>query len=242
MLPLRICACYNIGMKPIAERLWAKTEIRGPDECWNWLGWRHPSGAGQIGRGKRSEGLAYTHVVSWEVTNGPVPETKCVYHRCENLGCVNPHHLFIGTPADRSKYLVEQRRHSYGEAQATKLNDAAVRDIRGRLIENDSQRILAEQFGVSRSMIGLVGQFERWKLTDTDTEVQRLLLSRPKPGESDTCVNGHSYSEVGFYKGHRSGRVCKACHKLRVQRYLDSGGLGKKRERNREYMRSKASS
>lgn len=219
-------------MKPIADRLWAKTNKLGPDECWEWQGWRHPKGHGQIGRGTRQDGLAYTHIVAWEVTNGPVPNGSYVCHRCDNPPCVNPNHLFLGTPADNTHDMIKKRRHSYGEKHARKLSERDVIEVRRLLTKGMTQQAVANRFSVSRSLIGQIGQFHRWALTDSPAEIKAELMGRVPVGERDTCGNGHSYAEVGFYKSAR-GRVCKACHQERMGRYLSTGGRAKKRATER---------
>lgn len=221
-------------MKPIQERLWAKTKIGGPSDCWEWQGWRHPVGGhGQIGRGRRTDGLAYTHVVAWEVANGPVPDGMYVCHRCDNPPCVNPAHLFLGTAADNVGDMVGKRRHSFGEAHATKLSEDDVSAIRRRIAEGETQQRVADSFGVSRSMIGKIAKFNCWKLSEGDPATTKILLSRPARGEQTHCRKGHSYEDVGFYLSKKGARLCKACHLDRTQRYLDSGGREKKRATQR---------
>lgn len=219
-------------MKPIAERLWAKTNKGEPNECWEWQGTRHPKGHGQIGRGRRQDGLAYTHVVAWEVTYGPVPSGTYVCHRCDNPPCVNPRHLFLGTPADNTRDMIKKQRHSFGERHASKLTEDDVIKIRRLLAEGMTQQAVADRFSVSRSMIGHVGKFNRWALTDSAPGIKAELLGRLPPSERETCPKGHSYASVGFYQNAR-GRLCKACHQERMSRYLASGGREKKRATER---------
>ncbi len=99
---------------PIEDRFWPKVDIKSPDECWGWLAYVNPtSGRPYFHIGSRFTGDARdvpASRVSWELTNGPIPNGLHVLHKCDNGECVNPHHLFLGTHADNMRDCSEKGR------------------------------------------------------------------------------------------------------------------------------------
>jgi len=94
---LRLTEAAAARAIPLADRFWASVDIRGPDECWPWLGRRLPRGYGVIavGREKRR-----AHRVAWELTCGAIPAGLNVCHRCDHPPCCNPAHLVLWTQAE----------------------------------------------------------------------------------------------------------------------------------------------
>lgn len=76
--------------KSLAERLWARVDRRGPDECWPWVGRKRPDGYGQLQLGARK---ILAHRAAYELLVGPIPVGLTLDHLCRNRPCVNPAHL-----------------------------------------------------------------------------------------------------------------------------------------------------
>lgn len=123
---------------PPLERFMTKVEKRGPDECWEWQGYRQPSGHGQFARidgtvREPAHRSAYTLLV------GEIPAGMCVCHTCDNPPCVNPSHLFLGTQADNVADMASKWR------TRSKLTPAQVEEIRN---STEKSRDLAARFGL----------------------------------------------------------------------------------------------
>lgn len=76
--------------------------------CWLWTAYTLPKGYGRI----KVDGKAVlAHRVSHELHVGPIPEGLHVLHRCDTPSCVNPDHLFLGTPQDNMTDKMQKGRH-----------------------------------------------------------------------------------------------------------------------------------
>ena len=137
--------------------------MRGPDDCWEWTGWNNGAGYGAIGKGQKSY-LATRW--AYYIEHGDDPGDECVCHTCDNPGCVNPAHLWLGTIGDNNRDAWQKGRSFQPETlpgeqnTQAKLTEQDVREIRK---SNELQRILAEQYGVCHQLISQIKTGKIWK-------------------------------------------------------------------------------
>jgi len=158
-------------LRRLEERFWSKVDKSG--DCWEWMAGKSNNGYGYFSlRGKTVQ----AHRVSWELHSGEIPKGDgyhgtCVLHTCDNRGCVNPKHLFLGTAKDNTSDMVEKGRANgpKGERNSgNKLTETDIINIRKiyawRLA---TQKTLGILFNVGQAQVSRIVHSKRWRHIET---------------------------------------------------------------------------
>lgn len=145
-------------IKPITkERIEAKVEKIPEAGCWIWMGATQVRGYGEILSSNRK---MLAHRASYEAFVGPIPKGMYVCHACDNVYCVNPNHLFLGTQKQNLQDMAAKGRSTRGERNPqAKLTEEKVRAIRS---SNSTSSELAKMYNVSVSNIHSIKRKQRW--------------------------------------------------------------------------------
>lgn len=99
----------------LEERMTARIDRQGDDECWPWLGSKTAKGYGHLVVNRKS---VYGHRWSYENHVGPIPEGMEIDHLCRNQSCVNPAHLEPVTTAENLRRMREYLASQQGQQGA----------------------------------------------------------------------------------------------------------------------------
>ena len=150
-------------MRTKRGNFWAKVEFRA-NGCWEWTAAKMRGGYGCLRSSVNGTLTFAAHRHSYMLAHGPIPPGLMVCHHCDNPPCVNPAHLFLGTPAENSQDARAKGRTATQEANGqSKLVRAQVDAIRSRYAAGGvSTWKLAREYGVSQKNIRKIINRETW--------------------------------------------------------------------------------
>jgi hypothetical protein len=121
-----------------------KVDAKG---CWLWVGTKRRHGYGCFRRHA-------AHRLSYIIHRGEIPEGLFVCHSCDVPGCVNPDHLFLGTPMTNSMDMaVKGRSRGINAGEANGIAKLTAEQVAAIYVAPIGHKLLARQYGVDRDTI-----------------------------------------------------------------------------------------
>jgi len=178
----------------------------GLDNCWVWLG-PTANGYGQIMINKQRH---QAHAWMWKHDNNRnIPSDMWVLHKCDFSLCVNPSHLYLGSPKDNSVYRDKKYTTTKPESGTKQCNNCGevkftadfsiITDRRGSRVSRypasfckpcQSQRVMANQ-RKHKDRVNKYARERREKEHKKNLEIQEYYKQTPS---ADTKVLGEEGS------------------------------------------------
>lgn len=157
----------------IPERFLSKIDKKGAKiphmktRCWHWTG---SLDGGRYGMFRVTSKTHRAHRVSWIFANHrKIPKGMVVMHLCDVPFCVRPSHLQLGTYRENTQDSIKKGRFNTSvmlsgeDNPAAKLSNEDVRHIREFYAQGYKQKLLAEEYDVSRRNISYIVNFQSRK-------------------------------------------------------------------------------
>ena len=145
-----------------------ESQVEVTASCWLWKGRKDKDGYGKFRDyfGKQQFVEIRAHRYAWLLRFGNIPEGKCVCHSYDNPACVNPAHLWLGSPKENNLDKMIKGRHHYRRVPGrtwSKITEDIASKIRiAYQTENVSQSAIAKKFGVSQQLVSRICRGEIW--------------------------------------------------------------------------------
>lgn len=139
-----------------------------PDGCWWWNASKTRGGYGKVKLRRFRDREFLAHRVAKAHYHGENINSELFFcHKCDNPACVNPDHIFLGTPQDNVDDMIKKGGHSVGDRRGSKnganvLNESMVEEILAKLNLMTNVDI-AKEYGVTHSTISLIRRGKSWK-------------------------------------------------------------------------------
>lgn len=151
--------CLEQEWHEVRERIEANVRKDEATGCWLWQGALSADGYGSLRIGGAKERV---HRAAYRHFKGDIAPDLCVCHRCDNPACVNPDHLFLGTPKDNALDRAAKGRGGNlrgGCNGRAKLTEEQVRAIR---TSAETGAAIARRLGVSKVLVCRIRRGEAW--------------------------------------------------------------------------------
>jgi len=146
----------------LENRFWEKVnrDSRSEYQCWLWTAGTNSDGYGAI---KVDGTKTNAHRIAYRLEEED-PGEKFVLHQCDNKQCVNPNHLYLGTPSQNLQDMWDRglRDASGSNNPNAKLDSDDVEEIRERAAGDETHAELADEFGVASSTISMIVTGRLW--------------------------------------------------------------------------------
>ena len=154
-------------MRSLKERFSNKYIINEDTGCWNWIGSCYSNGYGNIMLENKK--ITGAHRASWLIYKGLIPKNVNVCHKCDNVKCVNPDHLFLGTQKQNLADMTNKGRRRSNTPKGScninaKLNEHDVINIRKMYIPGVvTHQEIADIYNVTKRAITVILNRKGWK-------------------------------------------------------------------------------
>jgi hypothetical protein len=146
------------------RRFWSKVEKGSQTQCWLWRGGRQSSGHGRFfvvddGRNTSVSANAFALLLH----TGSRPDGAYCLHRCDNPPCVNPAHLYWGTPQQNMDDMWARDRNRRGQDRVeSKLTNEQVLEIRELVAAGTTRAETARLYGIALATVNEIAWGEIW--------------------------------------------------------------------------------
>jgi len=145
--------CFSKNPKERLKRLLSRSIIN-ENGCMEWTGTINKNGYGYAEVFNKYNTVP-RHV--YALAHGDIPKGMYICHQCDNRKCINPDHLFLGTPQDNVDDCIKKGRNAKGfMIPHTVFDDNLKKDVIKMVNDGMKYQDIADIYKVSHSAISRI--------------------------------------------------------------------------------------
>lgn len=138
--------------------------------CWEYAGYIKPTGYASmkiyVNHFRPQKRTFMVHRVSYAFHSGEDPGELFVCHHCDNPSCINPDHLFLGTPLVNTRDMLAKGRGAVFSGEnnpRSRLSEAVVADVVDQIKSGKTNKEIALLLPVSHAQVSLIRLGKSWR-------------------------------------------------------------------------------
>lgn len=187
------------------EHFWAFVDRGAPDDCWEWLGYRHHSTGGYGLYHDAAGRTVRAHRYALGLVGEPLLRGQYACHHCDNPPCVNPSHLFVGAPKDNAHDMLAKGRSRSGVHQAQRTHCPAGHAY-------DEENTYRTRDGKCMCRECMRNRTRAWRAANLKPDAGHWSANRTH------CKHGHEFTPQNT-RVDGGTRHCRSCERERAARW-----------------------
>ncbi len=184
------------------ERFLSKINRANEADCWEWTAGKREG----YGRFRVGDNLYVATRLMWRLVHGVDPMGQLVLHTCDNPGCCNPDHLFLGSDEDNNRDKETKRRGKHPAGEDNGLAKLTTEDVINIYHSADSSTDLGRKYSVTEANIRSIQSGRSWQHVTSDLPLSDVF-NVPR-------VTGNSKQRRPWHPTQLNERLVERCLKL----------------------------
>lgn len=105
------------------------------------------------------------HRYIFETYHGPILEGMIIRHKCDNVLCINPDHLELGTLSDNVQDALERERFSTADKHYLSITGEQITKVNSMLAKGYTQMAIAKELGIAQGTVSHIKSGKHWSVT-----------------------------------------------------------------------------